>query len=248
MIHCKSISFKLPHHQLGPIDLQIRPGNSYALLGPSGAGKSTFLKLLTRDIYPDLGEIVFEGKTLNQWSLMDLSQRRGVLPQSHQTSFDLSVKLIVSLGRLDSAIHWENLRAALRLAHAEHLIDRRFHSLSGGEAARVQLARIFYQLWCCRDGYLFMDEPVASLDPGLQHQILRSVIEFSQKRNLGLLTIVHDMNQAMEYFDQVLTLDRHGKMSILKKPPQAIFQLENLYQMKLKVITDFSQKVYFMAR
>lgn len=248
MIHCKAISFQLPNHQLGPIDLQIKPGQSYALLGPSGAGKSTFLKLLTRDLSADVGEIDFEGKPLNQWSFVDLSQRRAVLPQSNQTSFDLSVKLIVSLGRVNSAIHWGDLNAALRLAHADHLIDRRFHSLSGGEAARVQLARIFYQLWRCRNGYLFMDEPVASLDPGLQHQILRSAIEFSKKRNLGLLTIVHDMNQAIEYFDEVLTLDRNGKMTFLEKPPQAIVHLEKLYQMKLKLITDFSKKVYFMPR
>jgi iron complex transport system ATP-binding protein len=248
MIHCKSISFKLPHHQLGPIDLHIKPGYSYALLGPSGAGKSTFLKLLTRDLSPHLGEIVFDGKSLNQWSLAKLSKRRAVLPQSHQTSFDLSVRLIVSLGRVDVAPHTDELQAALCLAHAEHLIDRSFHSLSGGEAARVQLARIFYQLWRCQGGYLFMDEPVASLDPGLQHQILKSAIGFSKERKLGLLTIVHDMNQAIEYFDEILTLDRNGKMQFLKQAPHAIYQLEKLYQMKLKIITDLSQKAYFMAR
>lgn len=248
MIHCKSISFKLPNHQLGPIDLQIEPGHSYALLGPSGAGKSTFLKLLTRDLKPYFGEIVFEGKSLNLWNLTDLSKRRAVLPQSHQTSFDLSVRLIVSLGRVDVTPHKDELHAALSLAHADHLMDRNFHSLSGGEAARVQLARIFYQLWRCRGGYLFMDEPVASLDPGLQHQILKSAIEFSKERGLSLLTIVHDMNQAIEYFDEILTLDQHGKMQFLKKSPQAIFQLEKLYQMKLKVITDLSQKAYYMVR
>lgn len=248
MIHCKSISYQLPHHQLGPIDLKLEPGKSYALLGPSGAGKSTFLKLLTKDLTPDSGEIIFEGKSLSHWNFKDLSLRRAVLPQSHQISFDLSVKLIVSLGRIDAVVHCDELQAALSLAQADHLIDRKFLTLSGGEAARVQLARIFYQLWRCEDGYLFMDEPVASLDPGLQHLIMKSAIDFSKTRELGLLAIVHDMNQALGYFDEVLTLDRYGKMKFLAKPPKTIFHLENLYQMKLKAMTDLSNNTYYMAR
>jgi len=248
MIHCQSLVLKLPHHQLGPINLKIETGQTYALIGPSGAGKSTFLRLLCGDLKPDEGGIYLEHQPLQDWHLKDLSRIRAVLPQSHAISFDLLVELLVSLGRVDMPLNQSYLKAALELAHASHLIDRQFHSLSGGESARVQLARIFYQLWDCQNGYLFMDEPIASLDPGLQHEVLQSAISFSKERNLALLTIVHDMNQANRYFDHVLMLDRCGKLKILNKNSNAIFQLEKLYEMKLKAVTDIAKNTYFMSR
>jgi iron complex transport system ATP-binding protein len=248
MIHCQSLTLKLPHHQLGPINLKIEAGQTYALIGPSGAGKSTFLRLLCGGLKPDDGDIHLDQKPLNDWHLKELSRIRAVLPQSHAISFDLPVDLLVSLGRVDMPLSQYDLKEALRIAHASHLIDRQFHTLSGGECARVQLARIFYQLWNCQNGYLFMDEPVASLDPGLQHEILQSAITFSKDRNLALLTIVHDMNQANQYFDHILMLDRYGKIKILNKKRNPIIQLEILYEMKLKIVTDIAKNSYFMSR
>ena len=231
--------------------LNIQPREHVAVLGPSGSGKSTFLKLLAKDIEPNGGLIYFMDKPISDWLHHDLSFHRAVLPQAQELSFDFSVDLIVGLG----CINQENLssfqvraliRDCLKSAVASHLEGHSYMNLSGGEKARVQLARVFAQMWSVQDGLLLVDEPFAALDPYLQIALLSNLCEFANQRSLTVIAILHDVNHAMHYFDRGIFI-REGQMS-LDKPMMKVsrIDLENLYGIRfLELHADNKERYFF---
>lgn len=251
MITFSNVETHFSNKSIGPFNFRIKRGQTIAILGPSGVGKSTLIKLLSGEVQPRFGQIHLNGKHIKNWSLSELSQFRAVLPQSYEMAFDLDVALTVSLGR---ASRFDDIRSglfvdeALACASAFHLKKRQFHSLSGGEKARVQLARVFCQLWDRRDGILLMDEPVASLDPGLQHQILKSAKQFCEARDLAMVAVLHDINQALIYFDQILAVYDQKNPKCMDANFKALQELEALYQTPLKILRDFSGKAYVFPR
>ncbi len=241
LLQLDSVSISLGAGSFGPFCLQVAPGERIAILGPSGAGKSTLLKLMSREWTPSKGQILFNGKPLFAWNLPDLSRRRAVLPQSSDVAFGLLTDLVVGLGRV-ARVHDPKLSdivvASATLAHAAHLLGRRFDTLSGGEQARIQLARIFAQLWDVHDGLVLVDEPLAALDPGLQFDLLDSLDAYASARNHALVAILHDINQAMRDFDRLL-LVKDGKL-VADHPSsaEAVPALECLYGLSLSCVTD----------
>ncbi|MDZ7920562.1 ATP-binding cassette domain-containing protein [Rhodoferax sp.] len=241
LLQLDSVGIRLGASAFGPFSLQVAPGERIAILGPSGAGKSTLLKLMSREWKPASGQVFFNGQTLTAWNLSDLSRHRAVLPQSSDVAFGLQTDLVVGLGRVARAHDPELTRiveASATLAHAAHLLGRRFDTLSGGEQARVQLARVFAQLWDAHDGLILVDEPLASLDPGLQFDLLDSLDAYASARNHALVAILHDINQAMLGFDRLL-LFKDGKLvSDLPSSAEVVPALESLYGLALSCVTD----------
>lgn len=84
------------------------------------------------------------------------------------------------------------------------MLGRRFDTLSGGEQARIHLARIFAQLWDMRGGIILVDEPLAALDPGLQIEILESLEQFVTQGGHAIVAVLHDINHALQGFDRLL--------------------------------------------
>lgn len=231
-------------------DLNIRRCERVAVLGPSGSGKSTFLKLLAKDMEPNNGTIYFLGKTMSDWIHHDLSFYRAVLPQAQELSFDFSVDLIVGLGCLNqtnlSTSQVKTLiKDSLKSAMASHLEGQSYMSLSGGEKARVQLARVFAQMWNVNEGLLLVDEPFAALDPYLQIALLSNLCEFAMERSLTVIAILHDVNHAMHYFDRGIFI-REGQMS-LDKPMKKVsrIDLENLYGIRFLEFRADNEERYF---
>lgn len=232
---------RLGSHSLGPFTLSVTAGERIAILGPSGAGKSSLQRLLSGEAKPATGQMVFKGRPLAAWGLPALSRHRAVLPQSTEVAFGLLTDLVLGLGRV-ARLHDPRLpeivAAAAALAHAAHLLGRRFDTLSGGERARVQLARVFAQLWDVRDGLILVDEPLAALDPGLQCDLLDSLDAYATTRNHALIAILHDINQALHGFDRLL-LVKDGKLQgDLPASRQAVPALELLYGIPLGCVTD----------
>jgi len=238
---CKleNLSLRLGVKEFGPFSLEITKGEGIAILGPSGAGKTTLLKLLSHDLKAHLGVYQFKGKKIQDWSLSELSRSRAVLPQSGDVSFGLLAKLVIGLGRIsiaDDSHLVEIIEQAARLSCCEHLLDRGFNTLSGGEKARVHLARIFAQLWGEREGLILVDEPLASLDPGLQIELLHSIRQYALNRNHAIIAILHDINQAMQNFDRLI-LVREGKIiGDMPSGVQAVPSLEGLYNVHLHMV------------
>lgn len=230
--------------------LEIFASEKIAILGPSGSGKTTFLKILSKDLKINEGHLLFFNKSLDDWSAVDLSHHRAVLPQSNEISFDLSVSLIVGLGRVakDTQVDTEYIvYQCLELCKATHLLDRTYHKLSGGEKARVQMAKVFAQLWDVHGGALLVDEPFSALDPFLQTSLLKSLNQFITHRSLTVIAILHDVNHAMQFFDRGILI-KEGKVS--KDLPTKEIQkelLEDLYGNQFLEFKNSIGEKFFIA-
>ena len=232
---------RLGGRDLGPFTLNLRAGERVAILGPSGAGKSSLLKLIAREHPLRGGAVTLAGRPLQDWSAADLAQQRAVLPQSSGVAFGLPVELVVSLGRVARDVDSGQrriVREALRQAQAEHLIERRFDTLSGGEQARVQLARVFAQAWDQRDGLLLVDEPLAALDPGLALELMDAMQRFAGERGHALVAVLHDINLALNHFERLWLLADGRVRADCDAVPAALPLLEQLYGVRLRLLHD----------
>jgi iron complex transport system ATP-binding protein len=224
---------------LGPFSIDIKSNERIAILGPSGAGKSTLLQIMSglRDC---TGSMNFLSKPLSQMSVQELSFKRAFLPQQHETAFNLSSELIISLGRV-AREHDPELIQIIKES-VEHLLGRAYQTLSGGEKARVHLARIFAQLWDQHKGILLIDEPLVGLDPGLQIDLLEAILIFCHKRSLTVIAILHDIQQAIEHFERLILIKDGKIFADLPSHPAPQRELELLYEMKLERFTRPGRK------
>ena len=116
----------------------------------------------------------------------------------------------------------------LRAVDAEHLSGRSYLQLSGGERQRVHLARVLAQLWPGADGQvLLLDEPTSMLDPLHQLSVLDAVRRFADQ-GAGVLIILHDLNLAARYCDQLLLLGNGGVQA--SGTPEQVLQPEPLHR------------------
>ncbi len=206
---------------LRQVSLSVAPGEVHAVLGRNGAGKSTLLRLLAGDIQPQDGGVTLNGRSLPVWTPRARARMRAVLPQTESLRFGFTVEQVVALGRYASPKHRTEaerriVREALQGAGAADLAGRRYPSLSGGERARVQFARVMAQIWeplpdAVTDAgggprYLLLDEPTASLDLAHQHECLLQARRFAAS-GVGVLAVLHDPNLALRYADRVTVLE-----------------------------------------
>lgn len=222
--------------RLARLSLELRPGEVHAVLGANGAGKSTLLQLLCGDLRPSSGSVSLDDRPLQDWSVAALAARRAVLPQQENLRFGFTAREVVQLGRLTSASTGPDeesriIDEALHAAGVSQLAERRYPTLSGGERARVQFARVLAQVWNDRPGppgYLLLDEPTASLDLAHQYDCLSQVRAFAG-RGGGALAILHDPNQALAFADRVSLL-RSGEL-IASGPPAEVLTAERLSEL-----------------
>ena len=213
------------------VSVQVAPGEVVAVLGPNGAGKSTLLKVLCGDLLPASGVVLMGGRPLRLWDKKASAQVRAVLPQQSSLNFPFSALEVALMGRAphqrgDVAADYAVARAALQEAGVDHLADRLYTTLSGGESQRVHLGRVLAQIWESVDGaprYLLMDEPTSSLDLAYQHHTLGVVL--------------HDLNLAAQYADRILLLHA-GRPVALGAPEQVLRAdtIQDVYGMPIEVI------------
>lgn len=235
----QALQITLGENAFGPFSFTIAPGERIAILGPSGAGKTTLLKLISGDLRPHAGFYECKGAPIQAWSLRPLSRARAVLPQSSEVAFGLMAHLVIGLGRIAIVGDFkrdETVRQAARLSSCEHLLHRSFDTLSGGEKARIHLARVFAQLWDEKNSLILVDEPLASLDPGLQIELLERMKQYADARNHAIVAILHDINQAMHHFDRLILVKEGKIVGDHAAGMGAMSDLAALYQIQLDVI------------
>jgi len=180
----------------------LAPGTITAIVGPNGAGKSSLLAGLAGLLEPAEGRAALDGQALAALNPQTRAQAIGYLPQAPDIAWDVAVETLVALGRLP----WRDrgtaaVEAALSALTLEPLRQRPVSQLSGGERARVLLARVL--AGCPR--WILADEPLAALD--LAHQLsliahLRACADAGQ----GVIVVLHDLGIAMNHADRVLVL------------------------------------------
>jgi phosphonate transport system ATP-binding protein len=223
------------------ISLQIYPGERVALVGASGAGKSTLLRLLNGSLLPTQGEVWALGHNLKRLSVRQLrqvQQQIGTIYQQFHLVDNLQVIHNVNAGHLG---RWSFVKAALSLLYpfdrqaAAKALQRvgipeklyaRTDRLSGGQQQRVAIARVLVQ----NPAVILADEPVASLDPELSHDILGLLQDLVQESGKTLVVSLHSVDLAQRYCDRMIGI-RNGQI-FFDVPAQAVsdVMIAELYQ------------------
>lgn len=187
---------------LSDVSFAAEPGSVTGIIGPNGAGKSTLLGAVAGDITCTRGSASLDGVDIGSLSKQALAAQRAVLPQRHRVSFGFTAEEVVRMGCRTTERHpAQRSMLAMETTDVVHLAARRFLSLSGGEQARVALARVLAQ----DTPVLLLDEPTASLD--LRHQEL--VMDLARReagKGRTVIVVVHDLNLAAAYTDRLLLL------------------------------------------
>ncbi|MEU1863300.1 heme ABC transporter ATP-binding protein [Streptomyces gardneri] len=222
---------------LDGVGIGVRAGEVLALVGPNGAGKSTLLAALAADLAPSAGEVRIGGRPAGDWSAGELALRRAVLPQAAALTFPFPVAEVVRMGRAPWAgTEREDedeaaVAAAMAATEVEAFAGRPFSALSGGERARVALARVLAQ----RTGLLLLDEPTAALDLRHQELVLRVCRERAAAGD-AVVVVLHDLGLAAAHADRVAVL--HGGRIEAAGPPSEVFDahvLSRVYRQPVEV-------------
>jgi iron complex transport system ATP-binding protein len=188
------------------ISATLAPGQITAIVGPNGAGKSSLLLALAGLLAPTSGRAALDGADLAAMPPRQRAQAIGYLPQVPDIAWDVAVENLVALGRLP----WRDrgtaaVEAAIAALALEPLRRRPASRLSGGERARVLLARVL----AGEPRWILADEPLAALD--LAHQLsLIAHFKTCAQAGQGVAVVLHDLALAMNHADRVLVLDAKG--------------------------------------
>ena len=245
----KSVSLKLDNRQiLKDVSLEINEGEIVSVIGPNGAGKSTLLNVLTGDISPDSGDIIYDNKQLNKISIQERAFTRSVMSQMQTLVFNFNVKDVIEMGWLQrgNSDFSSNFSMAFEAVTTEcnvhNLVHRKFNSLSGGEQRRVHFARTLLQLWRPSQSndprYLLLDEPTANLDLSSE-MLLMNILKARASSNVGILVILHDLNLASHFADKIAIM-KDGEIKAFGKPEEIMTDnfLTSIYEVPIKVKYD----------
>ncbi len=204
------------NHRIRGIDLNLENGELLGLIGPNGAGKSTLLNALggTESFS---GELWIEGQGAHTLTPEGRARRIGLQPQAVVSAWSLPVQEVVALGRMP----WgdedpESISEAMALAEVGSLAHRRVDELSGGERARVWLARVL----AGRPRVLLADEPIASLDLHYQLAVMNILKNYARDGN-GVILAIHDLSLAARYCDRICLL-QGGEVIALGSPREVL--------------------------
>ena len=211
------------------VDLSVPRGAFYAIIGPNGCGKTTLLRLLLGALDPAAGRIAYDDRALGVWPRRELARRVGVVPQSEELVFPISVRELVGMGRYPHLGPWRGEGAADRSAvgaamarcDVAEFATRPVNTLSGGERQRARLARALAQ----EPDTLVLDEPTASLD--IAHEMgIFELLRALANGGVTVLMVTHNLNVAARYADRLLLLDR-GR-PVAEGAPEEVFTAETL--------------------
>ena len=191
------------------VDLSVAPGEIVAVIGANGAGKSTLLKALAGLIAPEAGSVAIGSRPLAELDRRALGRELAYLPQERAVHWPLTVRRIVALGRLPfrarvagpSAEDHAAVDEAMAAMDVAAFADRPATELSGGERARVLLARALAQ----QPRFLVADEPTTGLDPAHGLELFARFVRMAAERR-AVIVALHDLTLAARYCHRVLLL------------------------------------------
>jgi iron complex transport system ATP-binding protein len=222
---------------LSDVSFHAARGELVILAGPNGAGKTTLLKAIARLIAAS-GSVSWEGADLHAMSAAERARILAYLPQGHVAHWPITVRDAVAIGRAPAAssltrlkdIDRKAIEAALAATDTAQFADRPITALSGGERARVMLARAL----AADAPLLLADEPVASLDPAHQLAVMELLARTAYAGRL-VIAVIHDLTLAGRFADRVLLMNdgrlvADGAASEVLTPEQVarVFHVESV--------------------
>jgi iron complex transport system ATP-binding protein len=230
------------------LTLQLKRGELTGILGANGAGKSSLLAALTGDLKPRDGQVLLDGQTVGSQPAAVMAQKRAVLSQQPSYAFNMTVGQLLELGFFAFPhLALEVMTEVTHRALAHMSIDATFIAkpltqLSGGQLQRVHIARALTQLYASvrvhGQGWLLLDEPLASLDPLHQKQLLEQCQNLVRNDDVGVLLVLHDLNLAAQWCDRLVLL---GDQHVLCDGPMPIVltekNLKKAYDMSFHILS-----------
>lgn len=220
------------------VNLEVPGGVVLALVGPNGAGKSTLLSVLSGERAPSWGGVYLNNRPIRDIDSLELARLRAMLTQDNAVSFPFLVGQVVEMGRSpwvhtgdhdkDTAV----IAEALERTDVSHLLGRRFTQLSGGERARVSLARVLAQ----DTPVVLLDEPTAALDLRHQEDVLRIARELAREGR-AVVVVLHDLSLAGAYADRVALLE-NGRLRALGTPLEVLTEqlVSDVYRVPVEIL------------
>ncbi|WP_230532536.1 ABC transporter ATP-binding protein [Microvirga roseola] len=228
-LQTRSLSVDLGRRRvLTRLDLSLQPGRLTVIVGPNGAGKTTLIRALAGLVAPAEGSVTLDGRPVGQMRAAERARAIAYLPQGGEIAWPLAVSQVVGLGRLPHgekpdalpAGGREAVASAIRETGLENFEDRPATELSGGERARVLLARAL----ATQAPVLLADEPVAALDP--RHQLVVLDVLRSHARAGGtVIAVMHDLTLAARYADDMVLL-RQGLIEAHAPPHEVLTEAQ----------------------
>lgn len=209
-LETKSISWNNTQNNivLHETSFAVKPRTILGVVGANGAGKTTLLRLLYQYYKPSTGSIFIDGRNTSKMSLKEVARNIAVVVQEQPVDFSLSVKEIISLGRIPHRRHLFNLdeydkvviENVISKLQLQSFSKRVFSTLSGGEKQLVMIARALAQ----EPKILILDELTNHLDIRHQLEVLKIIINL----NITVITSLHDLNIALKYADNIIMLSK----------------------------------------
>ena len=249
LFEVRNISFSYEGEEIfSDISFSIEKADVLCILGPNGTGKTTLIKCLNALHDINSGEILINGKNIKKLSFREISRHIGYIPQSHVPSFPFKVLDVVVMGRapylsLTDSPKKEDIEIAvnaLKTLGIEHIRDKEYTNLSGGERQLVFLARIL----CQQPDILILDEPTSHLDFGNQIKLLE-IIDNLSKAGLSIIMSSHFPDHAFLSSNKVAIL-KDKKFIDFGTPEEVVTEsnLKKAYSIDVKLIElDDKRKV-----
>ncbi|MCP3870164.1 MAG: ABC transporter ATP-binding protein [Gammaproteobacteria bacterium] len=220
------------------VSVQVQEGEMLGLIGPNGAGKSTLLKLMAGIFTGSSNQILLDGRPFPEYPVIDRGRKIAYLGQEGTAHWPITVERIVALGRLPHLGTWQKpteedhsiIQRTLRQSGLSHLASRPYPTLSGGEKARVLMARAL----AVEPELLLADEPVAALDPSHQLEMM-DLLRRHCDQGGSVVVVLHDLRLASHYCEHLQLLLDGDTLSV--GTPDQVLTTENLdraYGIKLR--------------
>ena len=245
MLRVENVSVQFGKIQiLREIAADFEPGKIIALCGPNGAGKSTLLKVISGEIPSTSGQVLWDNQSIVDWKPNQLAKVRAKLSQESRLSFPFLTQEVVEMGRYPYGNSPENPKVVEECIHSvqiDHLIDRRYDTLSGGEKQRVHFARVLAQLSSTEETQpvklLLLDEPTSALDLKHQESLLKLVHDLVRNNNFLVIIVLHDLNLAAAWSDQMVMM-KNGQLKYSGTVEEVCTKevLEDVYDVKTVIL------------
>lgn len=242
MLEVRDLRFAYKKHEvLKGVDFSAGAGECVCLLGENGAGKTTLFRCLLGFLNGYRGEICIDGINGKQLSIRETAKKIAYIPQAHAPTFNYSVFETVLMGTntqveklgTPGASEREIAAEMLEMMNINHLAERGYAEISGGERQLTLIARALAQ----KSRILIMDEPTANLDYGNQFRVMRQVRRLAKKGYLIILS-THNPEHALLYADKVLVL-KEGRAAMYGQPASVLnpMVIERIYGVSVELQT-----------